>query len=368
MGEKTLLILGGYGGTGRILSRLLLKETDARLIIAGRTIEKAEELADKLNRDFPGGRASARFADAADRRSLDYAFKGTHMVIVASTTTDYVAQVAAAALDANIDYLDYHYPQKIVPVLNGLAPEIEKKGRCFITQAGFHPGLPSVFVRYGVKNFDQYDKALIAMTMNAKFEKTESLYELFDDIADWEAYIYTNGSWEKATYNDARKFNFGQGFGIKKCVPIQMEEMRPLPSMLGLKETGVYVSGFNWFIDYMVLPLAMILFKIKRGFGRKLITSLIVRSSAVFSSKNRGVVFLLEAEGKKHNKDVKVRVEARYNDPYKFTAIPIVACLKQYFDGSINKPGLWMMGHLADPDLLLKDMKRMGVKITLKHN
>ena len=34
---KTLLILGGYGNTGRPLVDLLLRETDARMIIAGRS-------------------------------------------------------------------------------------------------------------------------------------------------------------------------------------------------------------------------------------------------------------------------------------------------------------------------------------------
>jgi saccharopine dehydrogenase (NAD+, L-lysine-forming) len=42
MKTKTILILGGYGGTGRVVSRLLLKETDVDIIIAGRSINKAE--------------------------------------------------------------------------------------------------------------------------------------------------------------------------------------------------------------------------------------------------------------------------------------------------------------------------------------
>jgi hypothetical protein len=41
----------------------------------------------------------------------------------------------------------------------------------------------------------------------------------------------------------------------------------------------------------------------------------------------------------------------------------VIATLKQYVDGSIGKPGLWMMGHIVDPDRLFGDMGRMGVKI-----
>jgi len=42
MNHKILLILGGYGGVGRPLAWLLLQETDVRLVMAGRTVEKAQ--------------------------------------------------------------------------------------------------------------------------------------------------------------------------------------------------------------------------------------------------------------------------------------------------------------------------------------
>jgi len=50
-----------------------------------------------------------RYVDASDYESLVAAFKDVSVVIVASTTTQYVKQVAQAAIDAEIDYHDYHY-------------------------------------------------------------------------------------------------------------------------------------------------------------------------------------------------------------------------------------------------------------------
>ena len=40
MNQKTFLILGGYGTTGILIAELLLKETDVRLILTGRNLEK----------------------------------------------------------------------------------------------------------------------------------------------------------------------------------------------------------------------------------------------------------------------------------------------------------------------------------------
>lgn len=363
MKEKTIIVLGGYGGTGRVLCRWLLKQTKVDVIIAGRRVQKAEELSAQLSKEFTGRRVSARYADASDSHSLVKAFEGVSMVLVAATTTQYVKQVADAALSAGIDYLDYHFQQTIVPVLNALAPAIKKAGRCFITQAGFHPGLPSAFVRYAAPHFDRYQKAVIAMAMTARIEKAESVYEIVDEMADYKSEIFKDGKWKKGNYKDTKKVDFGPPFGVRSCYPIQLEEIRPLPQVFGLQEVGVYVAGFNWFVDYVVFPLGLLLFKIRKGLGRRLVASLMVWGINNLSPSQQWVSFLVDAEGETQDQRIKVRVMAQHSDPYDFTAIPVVACLQQYLDGHIAKPGLWMMGHAVDPVRLMNDMERMGVRI-----
>src|SRR5512137_1961652 len=132
----TILVLGGYGGTGRVFCRYLLKETGVKIIVAGRRLEKAEELVDKLKKEYSAERVSARHVDASDRESLRQAFHGIDLVLVAATTTQWAKQIAEAALEADIDYLDIYFQQDVYPVLERLSERIRQAGRCFITQAG----------------------------------------------------------------------------------------------------------------------------------------------------------------------------------------------------------------------------------------
>ena len=69
MQKIRVLILGGYGGAGRSISRLLLQETDCDVVVAGRHEAKALDLSERLNAEFPG-RASGVFADASQSESL----------------------------------------------------------------------------------------------------------------------------------------------------------------------------------------------------------------------------------------------------------------------------------------------------------
>lgn len=360
---KTILILGGYGGTGKLICRRLLEETDVEIIIAGRNIDEAEKLCSNFRKEFSEKNISSVYADASNYQSLVSAFKNITLVIDATTATRFVQNVANAAIETGADYLDFHFEQNVVSDLKTIKQKNINSGRCFITQAGFHPGLPSAFVRYAAQYFDKLNRAIIGMAMNTEIEKPESIYELVDVLADYKVDIFEKGKWKRAGYADFEKIDFGVRFGTKVCYPIQMEEMYALPKMFPLEETGVYVAGFNWFVDYLVFPLTFFLAAIKKGLGRHLIARLIIYGLNNFSNDNRGVSFVLEAEGTKDNKPMKLRVVAEHDDAYEFTAIPIVACINQYLDGSITKPGLWLMGHIVEPNRLFIDMKKMGIKI-----
>jgi len=361
--DMTILVLGGYGGTGKVFCRYLLKETSANVIVAGRKLEKAEELADTLRKEFSPSRIFTQYVDASERESLRKAFHDIDFVLVAATTTKWAKQIAETALEANIDYLDIYFQQDVYPELETMAQLINEAGRCFITQAGFHPGLPAVYVRKGAQYFDRYDKAIVAFAMNAKIEKAESAYEIVDAIAGYKPRLFKDGKWKIGTYKDSLRIDYGKKFGVRSSIPLDMVEIKPLPEMLGLRETGVFTTGFNWFIDYLVFPLMMLSQKIKKGSLRHFWAKMLIFGINKFSNAEEGVVFLLQAEGEKDGKRQRIEILSEHDSAYDFTIIPVIAGLKQYFTGSIRKPGLWMMGHIVDPDRLFADMEKMGVKI-----
>ncbi len=364
MKNKTMLILGGYGNAGKAIARLILQETAANVVIAGRGSEPAQKLCAELNQRFPGNRVSARRADAADPASLEKAFAGVDMVIVTAATPQYAKPIAQAALAADCDYLDILVQSEVVSALTSLADAIAQSGRIFITQGGFHPGLPAVFIRQAAPYFDQYRKANISMAMNAHIESLESVYEIIHEVGESKTIHFKNGKWVRAGWNDFIRTDFGPPFGKRICYPLQMEELKPLPAMFGLEETGVYVAGFNWFVDNLVFPLILLFHTVKKGLGVRLLARLFRWGINTFSIKSEGAVFVLDAEGTKEGKPRQVRITASSNDGYFFTAAPVVACLLQYLDGAL-KPELGLMGNVVDNARLMRDLERMGVCVAV---
>ncbi len=358
---KTFLILGGYGYTGKLLAKHLLAQSKAKLILAGRNLDKANAFADELD----DKRISSARVDAADTDSLRAALQNVDLLLVAAPTTQHTETVIRAALDAKVDYLDIQFSSKKLVILNELAPEIKKAGLCFVTEAGYHPGLPSAMVRYAAAQLDSIKSALTAgyINMGADLPYSEAVDELMEAFIDFQAQVYKNGAWTKPGKWDMRKFNFGAEIGERTCYSMFFEELRALPEMYPtLKETGFYISGSNWLTDLLLTPIIMLGLKVapKRGLTPlgKLMWWGMQQSPPPYV-----VALKVEARGLKNGQQAQVQVRIEHADGYELTAIPVVAYLLQYMDESARRPGLHMMGQLAEPVRLFEDMQRMGVRI-----
>lgn len=370
--QKKFLILGGYGNTGFLIARLLLQESDIHVVIAGRNLSRAQQAANDLNRELNADRASSKQVDAANTNSLKSAFEGVNIVVVASSTIDYARNVTDLALEAGADYLDVQLssPAKLA-VLNSLRQKIERKGRCFITDGGFHPGVPAAMVRYAATKFDTLEVANISAAFQLNWKELQfsesTISEFVDELKNFNPLVLKNNKWIKMRMKAFPKFDFGERFGERYCSPMFLEELRSLPKAIpSLNETGFYIAGFNWMADYFIMPIAFTAFKMFREKAKRPMGKLFSWGLKSFSKPPFGAILQLEAKGLKDKKNSFMHMRLAHNDAYVLTAIPVVACLLQYLKGSIRNPGLWLQANLVEPTQFFRDIERLGVGITVK--
>jgi saccharopine dehydrogenase-like NADP-dependent oxidoreductase len=371
MDQPALLILGGYGNTGYPLARLLMQESQVSLVLAGRSLEKAQAAANELNQVFPGERVSALRLDAANQAEMVNVFKGMTMVVVASSTSLYTRQVAEAALQAGIDYLDVQFSSEKMAILREFKDQIVQGGRCFITEGGFHPGLPAALVRYAASQMDELYKANVGSVIKMDWKplvlSQATLDELLVELNGFKSKIFQDGQWRNASLTSTRdmlRMDFGREFGKQFTFPMYLEEMGELPQVNpSLRETGFYVGGFNWFVDWIAMPVALVALRISPRGMLKPMGRLTRWGLDTFSKPPYGVMLRLEAEGLKNGGKRELKVNLYHPDGYMFTAIPVAACLLQYLDGTIKKPGLWTQANLVEPGRMMKDMQKMGVEM-----
>ncbi len=354
-----ILILGGYGSTGRLLVKHLLQQTKHKLIIAGRHLEKAEALA----REYASNRLTARQVDASDSRSLKAALQDIDFLLVAAPTTHQTEAVVSAAIEARVDYLDVQYSDEKLRALRAHEKQIKRRQLCFVTEAGYHPGLPSAMIRYAASQVDCLESALTSgyLSVGKNFPYTEAVDELTEGFLNYQAQVFKNGQWTKSGSYDTRKFDFGGDIGKRECYSMFFEELRDLPKTFpSLQEAGFYISGMGALADTLTM-IVLLGLKVAPKRGLKPLGKLMWWTMTRLSTPPYRVVLQVEARGQKRGRPIQFRTQIAHEDGYEMTAIPVVAFLMQY--ERVRRPGLHMMGHLAEPGRLFKDMQRMGVHV-----
>jgi len=362
-----ILILGGYGQTGKALTRHLLRHTTVDILLGGRHPETAREFIEQVETGAANGRVAALRVDAGSEKDLRRALRETDLLLVAAPVAQYTEKVVRAVLDAQADYLDLQLNSRKLAILQSFAREITAAGRCFITEAGFHPGLPAALVRYAAGRFDNIETAMTAgyLNMGRALPYSEAVDELMEVFRNYQGQVYANGRWTKPGSFDIRKVDFGGDIGIRKCFSMFFEELRALPEMYpALKETGFYMSETHWFVDYVVTFVVLAGLKVAPNRGVRPLGKLMWWAMQTFPKPPYGVLLKVEATGERAGKLARFEATVSHPDGYELTAIPVVACLRQYLDGSVRRPGVWMMGRLVEPVRLFNDMERMGVRLS----
>jgi saccharopine dehydrogenase (NAD+, L-lysine-forming) len=370
MRSNTFLILGGYGNAGIVIARLLLNYTSSNVIIAARSYEKANAAAVKLNLETNSTRVSALRVDAADALSLEYTFRLCNFLIAASSTSEYTLNICNAAIKAGVDYLDIQFSKSKLQVLKSFEEKIKASNRCFITDGGFHPGLPAVMIRYAARFFDEIETANVASMIRVNWKEynfsQSTMIEFIAELQEYNPSYFADGKWIKAKLSYSRKFNFNGGFKNRRTVPFMLEEMKLIPETYpSIKETDFFVGGFNWFVDYFILPLVMVFSRLYPK-SKKSLSKFLIWGLKKFSRPPYRTILKLEAGGFAGKQRKSIEMFVSHEDSYFLTAVPVIACILQYLDESNKRTGLYTMAYYVEPARFINDLKMMGVNVSVR--
>ena len=145
---KRVLIIGGYGNFGRFIAKRLAQCNIVKLIIAGRTLSRAQALANELKAEAAYIDINARLVETLSEIKPD---------IVIHTSGPFQSQgydVAQACIDIGAHYIDLADCREFVSGISALDEKAKHAGVIVISGASSVPCLTSALVDHYKNEFD----------------------------------------------------------------------------------------------------------------------------------------------------------------------------------------------------------------------
>lgn len=343
-GNKSVLILGGYGAAGKAIATHLGQRIEGKIVLAGRSLEKGCKRVEQLDREAGvTGRFSARSIDVADAVQVRQCSHEQDVVVVAcDLSVSAIESLIKGCITNRADYIDITPNPCKRGVFQGMRPLIETSDSRFVLDAGADPGLPGWLARWLCQASPGTVKDI---KMYGRYRSTDIGWGGVADIlsaADCQGWKY-NGGWTQSRFWDVRFRRFEGGLGSSLCVPVFLDELQALPQELSLERFSFYHAGLN--------PVTDVLMTFERT-GMLGCFSFNSRQRALYSTVQRftnepfGLALTAESRGDRALR----RVSIGHHDLYRATAIPAAILCESLVEGSGMRPGYGYMGEWASQD------------------
>ncbi len=356
---KKIAVFGATGQTGRLICRQLLEEPNFEVIACARTTEKLEKL--KAYLDESGDRLTIRTVDLNDRDDLDKILKEVDLIVGATSQWSDGLTLAARAVETSTHYCGTYLstPDKW-SALRQLNTTCLSHGTMIVDDCGTHPGLPAAMIRKVM-----LQTPLHSAWVGGKFDldwgrlelSIETATDFMAEIESTDPSIFVEGKWKRG-FRHTHRFKFKESSKHENCMPMLMEEIKEMAQSGTLASTGFFIAGFGTIVDYVIIPISILLARI----NRRTSGNLLIWGLKRFASRPRSAVLQLEAEVEGSGKTVRMVVS--HDDPYFMTAAPVVETIRQVLANP--NPGVWTQGGFVEPETFFDKLQQKGIDVDLQ--
>lgn len=223
--KKNIVIVGGYGAVGSQISSGLASHFPGRIIVAGRSLDKARQLAVKLGQNVIPYRLDV--AGDVDVNLLNEAV----LVIMCIDQTD--TRFVEHCINHGVNYIDITANQLLLEKMELLDDHAKKNKVSVVLSVGLAPGITNLLVRHGLNCFPKSDAVAISVLLGLAEQHGDAAYRwTFDNLHT--SYAVTDGektrnvksfSVPKITELMGKRrfytFNFSDQHTLLKTTPVQ---------------------------------------------------------------------------------------------------------------------------------------------------
>jgi len=227
-----ILVLGGVGWIGSIITRILAEHPEVDEVIIG---DLAEAKAKKLITEIGSDKVNFQSVNVTDHKELVDAMKGMDCVSNA-TWYEFALHVTKAAIDAGVSLTDLGGMPDLTRKQLALDKEAKEGGILNLIGCGETPGISNLLAKWGADRMDSVDSIHIR---DGEYGKDSldwlqhSVRTSMDEMTK-ESTIYQNGRHVNIPPRSGSEiYKFPEPIGQMECFYVPFEEAVTLPLFLG---------------------------------------------------------------------------------------------------------------------------------------
>ncbi|UTW46688.1 saccharopine dehydrogenase NADP-binding domain-containing protein [bacterium SCSIO 12696] len=353
---KRVLIIGGYGNFGRFIAKRLATDANRQLIIAGRSLEKAQALIADMEA------ANQPEAIALDiHQNLEQSLQAIKPNIVIHTSGPFQGQghdVAKACIQCGAHYIDLADGREFVAGIDALDAQAKAAGITVISGASSVPCLTSALMDYYQDDFSEMESLDYGITTA---QKTTRGLATTAAILSYTGKPFTTRieGKERSVYGwqGLKRKHFKQ-LGWRLLGNCNVPDLALFPKRYPSLKTIRFYAGLE--LPFIHITLWLLSFLVRIGLIRKLEKSagLLLKTSFLFDrlgSANSGFYMQLSGKGKEGKpKTIEFELTAKSGDGPYIPCMPAILLCGKLARGELNQAGAYpCIGFISKEEYLM---------------
>lgn len=226
-------MVGAYGTFGRLICHELVKDPVVELVVAGRSLEKAEAFCELLLDYDPVNLPFAVAIDLNERRLIE-SLSEVHPDLLINTCGPFQLRdyrVAEACIEFGVNYIDLADGRDFVNNFSSLDASAKKHQVLCVSGASTVPGVSSAVVDKYAVDFSKIDSINIAISPGNKSERGLATVAAILSYTGKPFDVWSKGKWQKKFgWMNSQKIQFGPLVGERWVANVDVPDLAIFPA------------------------------------------------------------------------------------------------------------------------------------------
>jgi saccharopine dehydrogenase (NAD+, L-lysine forming) len=352
--DTDILITGGYGIVGRRVAADLAPDYPDRLVVAGRSAEKAQQLAAELGHGMRGRRI-----DVGDPASVEAALGGVGVVLSCIDQPE-PHLLLGAAIARGLAYTDIAPHLMTRRPTEAMKAEALRTGARIVLGAGLAPGISSLLARLGADRVGAVEsvESNVLLSAGDTYGPASRKY-IMEEIAVTYAVRIGGREVTMRPFSGSARVEFPPPLGERTAYPFPFSDQVFFPETLGARTAITrLVLDPPWLgtLLSVLVRLRVTAVLRRRGSSRERVQRLIARLQCRYKGRDwYGVV--VDVRGARG----RVRTSLVGRGQASGAAIGAAAVVRGLAEGEVEQPGIWLPEQAVPPGPFFERLAAQGL-------